>query len=52
MKCTSATILSEKTPLTSVVISTKAIKMRRAKGCLDTIGLLRQSVAHTMQGVQ
>ena len=51
MKCTTATMLSENRPLTKVVISTKAIRMRLEKGCLDTIGLLRQSITDAMQGV-
>src|SRR3990167_933758 len=52
IRCTTATMLRENTPLTRMVIRTNAIRIRRAKGCLDGIGRLRQAIADAMQGMQ
>src|SRR5690606_25861943 len=47
-RCTTATMLRENRPLTTMVISTKASRMRRANGCLACMLLLREAIAHAM----
>ncbi len=52
MKCSTLRSLNENRPVTGTGISTKAIRIRRWKGCLDSIGVLRQAIADAVDGVQ